>query len=149
MKQQSKQTGWRARFCPIHWRALGRGLLFALLLTQQAWAGLFCCCEPLHQTPPVVAQSTHPACHAQAETTPTGVAKTHPQPAPPRLLLCCAMPQSEAERVTLLTPNQTVLPTTLPPLYCDTPAAASVMAGGNSPPPLRRPLYLALSCWLI
>lgn len=150
MKQQIAQTSFRPRVRLIHWRALGRGVLVALLLTQQAWAGLFSCCDPLHdETKSVVAQNAHPACHAEAATAVANVAEAKPQSVPLQVVRCCPMPQSATEGVTLLTPNQTALPIVLPPVAYHALATTAIIPGDKSPPPLQRPLYLALSCWLI
>ncbi len=149
MKQQIVQTGVCRRMRLIHWRALGRGLLFALLLTQQVWANLYSCCEPLPETPSAVAQNAHPACHAEAATAIANVAEAKPQSVPLQVVMCCPMPQSATEGVTLITSNQTALPTALPPVAYHALATTAIIPGGKSPPPLQRPLYLALSCWLI
>jgi hypothetical protein len=150
LKQQFTQPGFYRRFGYIQWRTLGRVVFFALLLTQQAWAGLFCCCEPVPETQPVAVKSTHHSCHIDVEeAAPTNKEQANSQSASSRVLICCAMPQAEAERVTLLAPNQTPIPNALPPLLCQMPVIKAARVSSATPIPLQRPLYLALSCWLI
>jgi hypothetical protein len=146
LRQQRKQINSQTH---SPWRAWGRGLLFTLLLTQQVWANLYNCCEPLPETSAAESQTAVPACHAAMATPAISARATKPAHAPAQTVICCPMPDSATEGVALLTPNQTLIPNPLPPLVSQVLAMPTVAARDHTPAPLQRPLYLALSCWLI
>jgi hypothetical protein len=146
LRQRRKQINSQTH---APWRAWARGLLFTLLLTQQVWANLSNCCEPLPETSAIVAQNALPPCHAAMEAPAASAHAKQLALAPAQTLLCCPMPQSVTEGVALLTPNQTLILNPLPPLVSQTLALPIVAARHHTPTPLQRPLYLALSCWLI
>lgn len=146
MRQQHKQINSQTRAL---WWAWGRGLLFTLLLTQQVWANLYNCCEPLLETSATESQNAVPACHAAMATSAADAHSTKPAHAPAQSVICCPSPESAAEGVALLTPNQSLFPNSLPPLVSQPLVLPTVAARNHTPTPLQRPLYLALSCWLI
>jgi hypothetical protein len=163
LARPARKTSVLDPFSRTIWRALGQGLVFLLLLTHQAWAGLACPCKHPSASSPqchqAAAQPDTAARHQGRASQPSSHCSEAEAPAPDAepdtaqegAQLCChSLSQAnEVQAVSVSPPNPVPVEHTLPSVSLSAPSIAAPERLSAPRPPRSRPLYLALSCLLI
>lgn len=162
LKRHKSQIG--ATFIRATSGALMRVTVLLLLFTHQSWAGVICgctrqddsqhtCCPTaehndtaaeIHQGGLDAPASSH--CPSEGATTPDFQFENLPQCA---TMCCYVAPQTDAQGVTVSSPNPQTVEDTLPLVHINAQTIPEPASFNTHQQHHKRPLYLAFSCWLI
>lgn len=140
---------------PTIWQAAITAIMILLLCVPPAWAATICNCEAatgsLHACCQAAENEADMVASSPCKTTPSSVVNSLVRKSSPPAMSCCeAPPQRELEEAGLLPTVTIAAEENYPPpvhVHKQNPLTHSVK--NNSPRQQQRPLYLALSCWLI